>query len=321
LGLAQYFLPQAGPIRGSVACILFRFPICQEKLTLRAKSNTMQATIQYIEKELSGYYPVGEIIGFEQLIYEKLFGLGYTDLFLRRESKLDERKKKEVVHIIQRLKLYEPIQYIFGETEFYGLALQVNPSVLIPRPETEELVDWIINSCTVSAPKILDIGTGSGCIALSLKKALPAAHVFATDISDETLKTAKENAKMNQLDVVFFQADILNFQHGKLPNFDLIVSNPPYVRELEKKQMQPNVLGWEPAKALFVSDDDPLVFYRHITAFANANLKNNGLLFFELNEKFGKETARLCEDFDFVDVNIRNDIHGKQRMLRCRKKV
>jgi release factor glutamine methyltransferase len=208
----------------------------------------------------------------------------------------------------------EPIQYILGETEFYGLKLNVNPAVLIPRPETEELVDWILKINSIRNAKILDIGTGSGCIALALKNHLKEGEISGVDISENALKVARENALQNHLNVNFFQSDILKWKESEWDKFDIVVSNPPYVRMSEKAKMNDNVLHYEPDSALFVSDQDPLVFYRAIAAFASQYLNKNGFLFFEINEYLGEEMKVLMEGFGFESIEIRKDINSKNRM-------
>jgi release factor glutamine methyltransferase len=279
----------------------------------------MEPTIQYIEKELSGIYPPTEVRGLIRLIFEHVCGMSYTVQVLRRNEIIDSTSKSKIEGIVQRLKKYEPIQYILGETEFFGLTLKVAPGVLIPRPETEELVQWIVDSAKPAAPSLLDIGTGSGCIALALKNELKNALVSAVDISEKALTIAKENASINQLTVSFFKADVLNWQNYEWDFYDVIVSNPPYVRNGEKAAMFPNVLEFEPEEALFVSDENPLLFYRKIGEFAQIHLKNEGKLFFEINENLGSETRKLMNSLNFYDIEIKNDINGKARMLRCRK--
>ncbi|SHJ59322.1 release factor glutamine methyltransferase [Tangfeifania diversioriginum] len=279
----------------------------------------MEATIQYIEKELTGLYPKTEVQGFVRLIFWHVLQLSYTDLVLGRNQKLEKSSQKRIEAIVERLKKFEPIQYILGETEFFGLKLTVNPSVLIPRPETEELVQWIIAAVENENPSIIDVGTGSGCIALALKKELKNAVVTGVDISAESIRTASKNAEQNQLDVTFKEADILQWEKEKWEPVDVIVSNPPYVRELEKAAMHLNVLQYEPENALFVSNTNPLVFYQSIADFANRYLKETGWLFFEINENLGEELIRLLTDKNFAEVEIKKDINGKDRMLRCRK--
>lgn len=279
----------------------------------------MEATIQYIEKELAGLYPKTEIKAFVRLILEHVFGLSYTDQVLQRRKKADEPLRKSVVEVVERLKAFEPIQYILGETEFFGMKLKVNPVVLIPRPETEELISWILEQRTEGNPAVLDVGTGSGCIALALKKSFNGAEVWAVDFSQQALQIARENGRKNSLDVNFFQADILSWENYEWRNFSLIVSNPPYVRESEKGVMSDNVLKYEPETALFVPDSDPLLFYRRIAEFAQRHLEENGWLYFEINEAFGNETHRLLENAGFCSVETKHDLSGKARMIRCRK--
>ena len=217
-----------------------------------------------------------------------------------------------------------PLQYILGETEFYDLTFKVNPSVLIPRPETEELVDWalitsrIINGET-EVLKLLDIGTGSGCIPISIKKYIPLADITAIDISKAALNTARQNADLNQIEINFIHDDIFNPTNLELINskYDIILSNPPYVTESEKDQMLDNVLNHEPHIALFVPNQDPLVFYRAIADFAKVHLKTNGFLFLELNEKFGQETLNLLKVKGFIEIELRQDMGGKDRMIKA----
>jgi release factor glutamine methyltransferase len=227
-----------------------------------------------------------------------------------------------ILKSLELLKQQKPIQYILGETEFYGLPFKVNENTLIPRQETEELVEWIINEFGTrnSEFRILDIGTGSGCIAVSLAKNLPNAKVYALDVSREAIKVAKENAKLNSLDIEFIEADILSVCHADLVSgshkFDVIVSNPPYVRNLEKELMQSNVLENEPHLALFVENENPLQFYKAITDFAISNLNQKGVLFFEINEYLGKEMIQLLSDSHFKDIELKQDMFKKDRMIR-----
>lgn len=281
----------------------------------------MKATIQYINSELAGLYPVSEIESFTRIIFEMVCGWSFTELLLKRHEKISATDFERIEAIILRLKNDEPIQYILGETEFYGLKLKVNPSVLIPRPETEELVQWITKSNLPGNSIILDIGTGSGCIALALKIQLKNAEVFGVDISENALEVARQNALKNSLDVGFFQSDILKWNEFEWKNFDIIVSNPPYIRESEKLQMHSNVLNFEPENALFVTDADPLIFYKTIAAFAKKHLTKSGMLFFEINENMGLEMNEMLVDFGFYDIEIRKDINGKNRIVCCRNNI
>jgi release factor glutamine methyltransferase len=219
--------------------------------------------------------------------------------------------------ILEQLKLEIPIQYLLGKTSFYGLDFEVNENVLIPRPETEELVDWILERQQPTGNgrnlKILDIGTGSGCIAISLAKNLPNAQVFAIDVSEKALATAKKNAESNAVKVTFISRNILDAEDLE-QEFDIIVSNPPYVRNLEKEEIKKNVLEHEPHLALFVEDNDALIFYRKIAELAQKNLSNSGELYFEINQYLGKEMVDLLEGMNFKNIELRKDIYGNDRM-------
>lgn len=282
-------------------------------------------------KELDIIYGKDEVASFFYLSIEHHLNLARIQLILDPEFTLTKDEIDVFFTILEDLKQQKPIQYILGETEFYGLQFSVNENVLIPRPETEELVDWIIkdskfksqNSETI---KILDIGTGSGCIAISLAKHLPEAQVFAVDISESALKIAKENADRNGVEVEFIKANILesslweDVALRQMAFFDIIVSNPPYVRELEKQEIKPNVLDNEPHLALFVENDNPLIFYKAITDFAVDKLKSNGSLYFEINQYLGQETKQLLVDAEFNDIQLRKDLNGNDRMLKGTKK-
>lgn len=279
----------------------------------------MQATIQYIKTELAQSYPETEIQGFIRIIFDAILGLSYTDIILQKDKKVDSEKFEAIREIVIRLKKNEPIQYILGETEFYDLKLKVNPTVLIPRPETEELVQWIIKSKLKPDSRIIDIGTGSGCIALALKSELPTTNVTGVDVSEAALQVAKSNAVQNNLEIDFIQADILNWGSYKWQKYDAIVSNPPYVRECEKELMAKNVLVFEPDGALYVKDNNPLIFYKTIAEFALENLTENGCLFFEINEYLGVEMHTLVKRLGFNSIELRKDLNGRNRMLACRK--
>jgi len=282
---------------------------------------------------LSGLYPLEEIQSFFSLLSEAYLGLSRIEIALQPKKEITEENSEKFNKAILRLKQFEPIQYIIGETEFYGLPFFVNKEVLIPRPETEELVDWIVKenienreerkdllTTNEESKTILDIGTGSGCIAISLSHNLPDVSVLALDISENALQTAKQNAKRNKEAVNFIKADVLNIDEGFFKEeFDVIVSNPPYVRELEKSQIEPNVIKFEPATALFVKDDDPLLFYRKIAQLSQEYLKPDGSLFFEINEYLSKELIIMLNSEGFKDVVLKKDIFGKARMIKCRR--
>jgi release factor glutamine methyltransferase len=270
--------------------------------------------------ELISIYDEMEAESFFYLILENQRQLRRIDLALNLDLQFSEEEILVWNAILDKLHLEIPIQYILGTTHFYGLEFNVNENVLIPRPETEELVDWIISS-TVNMSKlnkirILDIGTGSGCIAISLAKNIPIAQVFAIDISYKALATAKKNADLNKVAVAFIQRNILETNDLE-QQFDIIVSNPPYVRNLEKSEIKQNVLANEPHLALFVDDNDALLFYRKIAELATKNLSSQGKLFFEINQYLGKETVELLEKMHFKNIELRKDIYGNDRMIAC----
>ena len=266
-------------------------------------------------ESLKEEYPKEETGSFFLILLEEYCGLTRLDLALKPDLNLSEEQILKFREAIERLQNHEPIQYITGHTEFFGLKFIVNRHVLIPRPETEELVQWVLEDIDHSgAIDILDIGTGSGGIAVSLAKNLPQAKISAIDISEEALKVAKQNAELNLVSVEFFHQDILNTE--MLPQqYDIIISNPPYVRELEKNEMQRNVLEYEPETALYVKDNDPLIFYRKITELAAIYLKPRGKLYFEINQYLGKETDALLTEKNF-QTRLKKDIFGVDRMLR-----
>ena len=266
-------------------------------------------------------YASEEVLSFFYLLAEKQLGLSRIAIALQPEKEISEVEKLEFDKAISRLGNFEPIQYILGDTEFFGLPFRVDNNVLIPRPETEELVDWIADKNQNKEATILDIGTGSGCIAISLAKYLPKAKVYGLDISAEALLVAKQNAALNKVDVTFVNADVLNENAWELTfedmKFDTIVSNPPYVRIVEKKLMKPNVIIHEPDIALFVEDEDPLLFYRKIAQLSKLYLKPEGVLYFEINEYLSKEMKEMLIFEGFKDVEIRKDIFKKDRMIKC----
>ena len=270
--------------------------------------------------ELSGVYPETEIQSFFNILIELKLNLSRIEVALQPDLEISETTITFLQKAIAELKKNIPIQYITGETEFYGLKFNVNESVLIPRPETEELVDWILENSKPktqnSKLKILDIGTGSGCIAISLAKNLSNTDVFALDISSEALKIAKKNALLNNVDIYFSEIDILNTPD--LPEkYNIIVSNPPYVRELEKELMQQNVLAYEPHLALFVKDNNPLLFYDRIADLANKHLSKKGSLYFEINQYLGNETVALLKQKGFQNIELKKDIFGVDRMIKA----
>lgn len=274
----------------------------------------------HIINELESIFDLQEIESFFYIITEFLHQKKRIDLALEPNFSINENEVEKWNAIIAQLKQEKPIQYILGETEFYGLRFLVNENTLIPRPETEELVDLIINRQKAKVKskklKILDVGTGSGCIAISLVKNLPEAKIFALDVSEKALETAKKNAEINKVEVEFLHQSILETEDLK-QQFDIIVSNPPYVRNLEKEEIKKNVLEYEPHLALFVEDNDPLIFYRKIAQLAQKNLSENGKLYFEINQYLGKETVDLLESLSFQNIELIKDVYGNDRMIQC----
>jgi release factor glutamine methyltransferase len=271
---------------------------------------------QFIQ-ELTPIYDAGEAESFFYLILEEKHQLKRIDLALQTDLIFSEAEIAIWDSILEPLKKEIPIQYLLGKTSFYGLDFEVNNHVLIPRPETEELVEWIIQSTSKLEKKdlkILDIGTGSGCIAISIAKNLPSASVFAIDVSENALATAQKNAERNKVNITFINKKILETEDLK-QQFDIIVSNPPYVRHLEKAEIKKNVLDNEPHLALFVEDNDALIFYRKIAALAQKNLSPNGKLYFEINQYLGKEMIALLEKMNFKNIELRKDIYGNDRMI------
>lgn len=265
-------------------------------------------------QSLSPIYESGEIESFFFLILEQEHQLKRVDLALNPNLEFTENELQKWDAYLQTLQKQKPIQYLLGKTQFFGLEFFVNEHTLIPRPETEELVSWIINDSQHKQNlSILDIGTGSGCIAISLDKNLKA-ETFAFDISEEALTMAQKNADHNQAFVHLVEFDILNDVWEGDP-FDIIVSNPPYVRELEKQEIKPNVLEYEPHLALFVPDENPLLFYEKIADFAKEHLSENGQLFFETNQYLGKETSEMLRNKGFNNVILKKDIYGNDRMI------
>lgn len=273
----------------------------------------------YFKTELLSVYDEKEIDSFFYITLEAFHQMKRIDLALKPDLELDGMQLLQWETVLHQLKDEKPIQYIFEETEFFGLPFYVNENVLIPRPETEELVEWIINSLPETLNrkiKILDIGTGSGCIAVSLAKNLPEAEVFAIDVSEKALEVARRNARQNEVTVTFWHQNILSTDI--LPEtFDIIVSNPPYVRNLEKQEIAKNVLDFEPHLALFVADHDPLLFYRKITQLATKNLNRDGLLFFEINQYLGKEMKDLLQEYAFQNIELRKDLYENDRMTKA----
>jgi len=270
--------------------------------------------LSYFREELSAVADEREITSWYYISMNYLLVYNRSDCIINSNQVLNKSQLSKIKQIVAELKSHKPIQYIFGKTEFYGLKIKVNEHTLIPRPETEQLVDWILKENFVAA---LDIGTGSGCIPIALAKHTDA-KVLAIDVSEDALLIAEENAKNNEVEIDFIHQDIL--QTNYLQKVDLIVSNPPYVLESEKEKMQENVLDYEPELALFVEDKNPLIFYKKIASLASNFLNENGKLFFEINAKFGKETIEMLADIGFVNIELKKDMNDKDRMIKAIKK-
>lgn len=283
----------------------------------------MTDTVLYIRQSLEGLYPAGEITCLVRLLMERIGGIAPYQLLAGKGKELSETEKERIREIVAALQKSVPVQYALGTACFYGREFIVNPSVLIPRPETEELVEIILKDIRqkkhATPLRIADVGTGSGCIALTLAAEVKEAQVTAVDISAEALATARANAARLKVNATFIQADILSDTAGDtIPGgFDLIVSNPPYVMASEKKEMEKNVLDYEPHLALFVDDGDPLLFYRHIARFGKKRLHPGGRLYFEINARCGEATTRLLQTEGYRDITLIRDMCGKDRMIKA----
>jgi release factor glutamine methyltransferase len=281
---------------------------------------TIQAAFTLIINTLEPLQGAREAANIAHIVMEHITGMGKMDRIVYKDRDLLPDQEIQLAKAVSALLQHEPVQYVTGKAWFYGMEFSVNSHVLIPRPETEELVEWIVKDVKTSAVRILDIGTGSGAIPIALMKELPAASVWSVDVSAGALETAKTNAVLLQQDVHFEQIDILDEQASAvLPEFDVIVSNPPYIREMEKKDMEEQVLAYEPGLALFVPDNDALLFYRMIGLLAQEKLVKDGLLYFEINEALGREVVELLEEQGFANVVLKQDIYGKDRMVKAVK--
>ena len=277
----------------------------------------MKRIITRIHEALSNCYSVGEVSALTRIVATELLGVSQMAYFLKEEVTLCAGQQALLDNAIERLKKHEPVQYILGYSDFCGLRFKVTPATLIPRPETSGLVEWIASEATGNED-ILDIGTGSGCIAVSLAHKMPQSSVTAWDISPDALAVAAENSKANGCDVEFEEVDILAYEPTG-EQFDIIVSNPPYIKENEKEAMHANVLDWEPHTALFVPDSDPLLFYRTIAKKGLALLKPGGRLYFEINRAHGKETMEMLANLGYTGIELRKDFADNDRMIRAVK--
>ena len=301
--------------------------------TMKTSSNLVRDCRRHYASELENIYDSDEANALIMILLEHYFNIDRIKIAMEPDLRLSESEMLTLHFAVKELLKNKPVQYVIGETEFCGMRFFVDENVLIPRPETEELVKAIARrdkACLVRTgydvetdcrPSIIDIGTGSGCIAISIAKLLKNSVVTAVDVFEKALEVAKKNAEANDVDVQFVLDDILNPQNQELIDnqFDIIVSNPPYVCESEKSEMRANVLDFEPSSALFVSDNDPLIFYRKILEFAQKSLKPNGEVWFEINEKLGAEMKNLCLEKGFEKVEIIKDFRGKDRILRATK--
>jgi len=286
---------------------------------MKIADNTVKAIFDYTIKQLSDIYPENEVRSILKITLKHYFNFDGKYLALHPDQRFTESELLKIIFLTKELKTGKPIQHILGETVFYELSFKVNENVLIPRQETEELVDWIIKDFNNKEDiRILDIGTGSGCIPISLKKNIPLSVLHASDFSKQALELAKENVKRNNVEVNFIYDDILNFNLEKFPgSYDVIVSNPPYVLQNEKESLHRNVVDFEPHMALFVDNDEALVFYRAIIQFATKKLVKGGSLYFEINEIYGKAIEELLSNEGFSDISLKKDLNGKDRMIRA----
>lgn len=279
----------------------------------------MDKTLAFIQSEMRRQLaPVYSPRELQQVVFELLEHFGFTrvQVIAYPDAKLSETDYEQLQLMLKRLADGEPLQYVVGTEWFMDMPFSVCRDVLIPRPETEELVRLIVDRCKRPSPRIVDVGTGSGCIAVSLAKLIDGAQVTAVDVSASAIEVARRNAEQNSAQVEFVRADILADNQLFVPSsLDIVVSNPPYVTETDKNQMSRNVLDFEPHLALFVPDDDPFLFYRHIAVLAQQWLKSGGMLFFEINERFGPETVQLLENMRFDSVELHRDFYEKNRMV------
>lgn len=279
----------------------------------------MKVLIEKLRTELGHLYSDAELQHIFYEIAEKITGFSRASLLANKNTIFSAEQNQIFNTIIKKLKTGAPLQYVLGEAWFYGLRFNVNPSVLIPRPETEELVEWIVSENRYSKGlKIIDIGTGSGCIAVSLKSKLMDAEITATDISEAALITAKSNALENKAEIHFIHADI-TLDDPKAMFWDIIVSNPPYITDAEKTEMHPTVLDFEPHTALFTGNTDTLFFYRLIAQYAVKYLITGGKLYFEINKNAGESCIKMLEEYGFKNIELRKDISGNNRMIRAEK--
>jgi release factor glutamine methyltransferase len=287
---------------------------------MEKQNYTIKSISKYITDSLCKLYPVYEAKSITEYLLGYVFKMNNLDMHKNAYKIISTDQYENICELLNQLLQSKPVQYITGEAYFYGLKLKVNSDVLIPRKETEELVNWIINDNKENNNiSILDIGTGSGCIAVTVAKYIPCSQVFAMDVSEKAIEIAKINSKQNNVNINFIKADILKEDMIFDSTFDIIVSNPPYVTLSEKKYMMPNVLNYEPYCALFVPDNEPLIFYRKIISLSQKILNKNGMIYFEINERFGQDIIELLKDNSFINITLRKDFQGKDRMIKAQK--
>ena len=279
----------------------------------------MHPVLHEIRDALKGHYPDSEALALAKMLLVEVFGFSTLELYGGKDKEFSEKHRSVLNEMIRRLQKNEPIQYIIGIESFFGLTFEVNPNVLIPRPETQELVSWIIGDYqSDESIRILDIGTGSGCIPISLAKQLSKAEVESWDISEGALEVASRNCERNEVKVLLRQKDVLKAApEGNL--YDVIVSNPPYITNKEKTDMEANVLDWEPSLALFVPDEDPLLFYRKIAQLGCDMLKEGGSLYFEINRAYGEETILMLRELGYAQIELKKDSWGNDRMIKAKR--
>ena len=279
----------------------------------------MHPIFHEIRDALKEYYSDSEALALAKMLLVEVFGFSTLELYGGKDKEFSEKHRSVLAEMIRRLQKNEPIQYIIGIESFCGLTFEVDPNVLIPRPETQELVSWIVEDCRADeAIRILDIGTGSGCIPVSLAKQLPMAEVESWDISEGALEVASRNCERNGVKVLLRQKDVLNASPEGV-FYDVIVSNPPYIADREKVDMEANVLDWEPSLALFVPDDDPLLFYRKIAQLGCEMLKEGGSLYFEINRAYGQETSLMLNELGYNQIELKKDSWGNDRMIKAKR--
>ncbi len=273
--------------------------------------------IQLFRRGLKGLYPEREIESFIHLAFEEVMNLRKIDVLIKADAPIARPQQALFEEIVAGLSRSEPIQYLLGCTVFYKIPIQVNQHVLIPRPETEELVQWILQDQREPRQRIMDLGTGSGCIAIALKTHCPQAMVYGVDFFPGVLDLAAKNARNNNVQIEFFQFDLLQQHSFGFMEFDIMVSNPPYVTHEEKGDMHDNVLNYEPHAAIFAPEQDPLIFYRKIVDLADGHLSRGGRLYFEINRRYGASICQLLRDRGYLGVELRKDLNGNDRMIRA----